>query len=96
MINQGEIIREVAKKENVQIKDVERLVKSLFNSIIEHNQKGEAVHLIDLGTFEVKDRDKYIGMNPRTKENMVIPALSYPKFSPSKRYKNAIKKSNKE
>jgi DNA-binding protein HU-beta len=54
--------------------------------------KGEKVQLTGFGTFEVKQREAKIGRDPRTKENIQIPATKIPVFKPSKGLRDRVSK----
>jgi DNA-binding protein HU-beta len=53
--------------------------------------KGGNVQLIGFGTFTTAKRAEKNGVNPATKQPMVIPACTYPKFTPGKALKDAVK-----
>ena len=62
------------------------MVDAITNAL----QEGEKVQLIGFGTFEVKKRNARIGRNPRTKEEIEIPARITPLFKPGKILKDAV------
>ncbi|WP_396212953.1 HU family DNA-binding protein, partial [Exiguobacterium sp.] len=72
-------------------KDVTKVVESTFESITETLQSGEKVQLIGFGNFEVRERAARKGRNPRTKEDIEIPASKVPAFKPGKALKDAVK-----
>ncbi|HAQ7139355.1 TPA: HU family DNA-binding protein, partial [Listeria monocytogenes] len=51
----------------------------------------EKVQLIGFGNFEVRERAARKGRNPRTKEEIDIPASKVPAFKPGKALKEAVK-----
>ena len=53
---------------------------------------GEKVQLVGFGSFEVKARAERIGRNPRTKEEIKIPASKVPVFKAGKALKDAVSK----
>ena len=53
---------------------------------------GEKVQISGLGSFEVKERAERTGRNPKTKEQITIPAAKYPAFSASKSLKESVNK----
>jgi DNA-binding protein HU-beta len=53
-------------------------------------KKGEKVQLVGFGVFEVKDRPARMGRNPRTKEQIEIPASRTPQFKAGKALKDSI------
>ena len=48
------------------------------------------MQLVGFGAFEVKARAARIGRNPRTKEQIEIPASKTPVFKPGKALKDAV------
>jgi DNA-binding protein HU-beta len=53
-------------------------------------KKGEKVTFSRFGSFEVKERKARKGRNPKTGEEVPIPAKKRVKFNPSKSLKNAL------
>ena len=54
--------------------------------------EGDKVQLVGFGTFEVKERAARTGRNPRTKEEIEIPASKLPVFKAGKALKDAVAK----
>ena len=54
--------------------------------------KGEKVALAGLGVFEVRNRVARNGRNPRTGEDIVVPAQKTPAFRAGKLLKDAVNK----
>ena len=54
------------------------------------SKQNDKVQLVGFGAFEVKARAERIGRNPRTKEEIKIPASKVPVFKPGKALKDAI------
>ena len=54
--------------------------------------KDEKVQLIGFGSFEVKSRSARVGRNPRTKEQINIPASKIPVFKAGKALKDTVSK----
>ncbi|MDF7626829.1 HU family DNA-binding protein [Leuconostocaceae bacterium ESL0723] len=91
MANKQELIDSVAKKTGLTKKDADKAVGAVLDSISEALQKGEKVQLIGFGNFEVRERAARKGRNPRTKEEIQIPASKVPAFKPGKALKDAVK-----
>lgn len=51
---------------------------------------GDAITLVGFGTFKVSERAARTGRNPRTGQEIQIPAAKTVKFSPGKRLKDAV------
>jgi DNA-binding protein HU-beta len=51
---------------------------------------GDKIQLVGFGTFEVKNREARVGRNPKTKEQINIPASKSPVFKAGKVLKEAV------
>ena len=65
-------------------RDVERIVNTVFDEIVEAMARGDRVELRGFGAFSVKSRDARIGRNPRTGEAVKVEAKSVPFFKTGK------------
>jgi len=90
-MNKTELIQAVAEKAEVSKKEATTVVEATFESITEALQNGEKIQLIGFGTFEVRERAARKGRNPRTKEDIEIPASKVPAFKAGKALKYAVK-----
>ena len=70
----------------------EAAVNAAIDAITEALQQNDKVQLVGFGAFEVKARAERIGRNPRTKEQIKIPASKLPVFKPGKALKDAVAK----
>ena len=91
-MNKTELIAAVAEKAGLTKKDAERVVSATFETVTESLKKGDKVSISGFGIFEVKTREARIGRNPRTKEEIKIPATKLPTFKASKTLKDIIAK----
>ena len=91
-MNKTEIIAAVAEKAQMTKKDAERVVSATFETVTETLKKGEKVSVSGFGIFEVKTREARVGRNPRTKEEIQIPASKQPGFKASKTLKDTVAK----
>jgi DNA-binding protein HU-beta len=87
-----ELVSKVAEKAGLSKKDAEKASSAVIESIIEALASGDKVQFVGFGTFEVHHRPERIGHNPRTKEEITIPASDYPVFKAGKSFKEAIAK----
>ena len=90
-MNKTELIQAVAEKAEVSKKEATTVVEATFESITEALQNGEKIQLIGFGTFEVRERAARKCRNPRTKEDIEIPASKVPAFKAGKALKDAVK-----
>ena len=91
-MNTTELIAEVAKKCGMSKKDAEKAVAAVLDGITEALKAGDKVALVGFGTFETRERPARKGRNPRTKEEITIPATTAPAFKAGKDLKDAVAK----
>ncbi len=91
-MNKAELIASMAEKSGLTKKDAEKAVNSFMESVNDALVKGEKVQLVGFGTFEVKTRKERKGRNPKTQEEMVIPASKAPVFKAGKALKDMVNK----
>ena len=91
-MNKAELINAVAEKAGLSKKDTETALAAVIDVITEALSKDEKVQLVGFGSFEVKSRAARIGRNPRTKEQIDIPASKIPVFKAGKALKDTVSK----
>ncbi len=89
-MNKAELIAAAADKAGLSKKDTEAVINAAIDAIVAALQQGDKVQLVGFGAFEVKARAERIGRNPRTKEEIKIPASKVPVFKPGKALKDAV------
>ena len=87
-MNKMELISAIAEKAELSKKDAEKALTAVVESISEALKTGDKVQLIGFGSFEVKNREARIGRNPKTKEEIRIPASKTPVFKAGKALKD--------
>ena len=90
-MNKTELVASIAEKANISKKDAEKAVAAFIESVEGALAKDDKVQLVGFGTFEVKTRAARKGRNPRTKQEITIPASKAPAFKAGKAFKDAIK-----
>lgn len=65
-------------------RDVERIVATVFETIMDALSRGDRVELRGFGAFSVKSRDPRIGRNPRTGEAVQVEQKHVPFFKTGK------------
>ncbi len=91
-MNKSELITKMAEKSELTKKDTEKALKAFVESVEEALASNDKVQLVGFGTFEVKERAARIGRNPRTREEIQIPASKAPVFKPGKDLKDLVNK----
>lgn len=79
-----DIINKVADKTGVPKIKAEVAVEALFDAMKKALQNGERIELRGFGVFVVKPRKRGIGRNPRTGQEVAIPAGKTIRFKPGK------------
>ena len=88
-MNKADLINAVAAKTEVSKKETEAVITATLDAITAAMQQGDKVQLVGFGSFEVKKRAERIGRNPKTKEEIKIPASKIPAFKAGKALKDA-------
>ena len=91
-MNKAELIAAVAEKTGLSKKDSEKAINATFDTITLSMEAGEKVQLVGFGAFDVKERGSRMGRNPKTKEEIEIPASRVPVFKAGKALKEALSK----
>lgn len=91
-LTKPELINVVAEKTGMKKKDADIAVNAVLNSITETLNKGKQVSLVGFGTFDVRTRRERIGRNPRTGEQITIPASRRCVFRPGRKLREAVGK----
>jgi len=90
-MNKTELVNAVATKTGLTKQDTKKAVNALFETISKTLARGERIHLIGFGKFEVRERADRTGCNPQTGEEINIPAFKFPAFKPGKEFREAVK-----
>ena len=90
--NKAELVAAVAEKTALSKKDSEKAVNAAFEAITAALVGGDKVQLVGFGAFEVKERNARVGRNPKTKEEIQIPASRVPVFKAGKALKDVVAK----
>ena len=91
-MNKAELINAVAEKAGLSKKDTETVVNATIAVIAGALADGDKVQLVGFGSFEVRARAERTGRNPKTKEEIKIPASKVPVFKPGKALKDTVSK----
>ena len=71
-------------------RDVERILDTVFQEIIEAMARGDRVELRGFGAFSVKKRDARNGRNPKTGEAVEVDQKYVPFFKTGKLLRNRL------
>lgn len=81
----SELIEKIAEENpHLYQRDVERIVNTIFDRIIDAMAEGDRVELRGFGAFSVKKREARLGRNPRTGEAVDVEEKHVPFFKTGK------------
>ncbi len=89
-MNKTELIEHIAKQADISKAAAGRALEATIGAVRTTLKKGGTVALVGFGTFAVTARAARVGRNPRTREEIQIPASKVPKFKPGKALKDAL------
>ncbi|MDR1644884.1 MAG: HU family DNA-binding protein [Tannerellaceae bacterium] len=89
-MNKTEFIAAVADKAGLSKVDAKKAVEAFAETISSELEKGGKVALLDFGAFSVTERTARNGVNPKTKEPIIIPARKTVKFKAGSRLSELI------
>lgn len=90
-MNKNELIEKMAVTADISKLSATKALNAALDSIKSVLTRGQRVNLVGFGTFSVAKRRPRMGRNPRTGEEIKIPAMQVPKFSPGKEFRKAVK-----
>ena len=79
-MNKSDVIEEFALQHNLPRKNAELIVQSLFQEMKDALVSKQRVEFRGFGTFTVREYDGYIGRNPKTGEETIVPSKRRVRF----------------
>ena len=89
-VNKQEMISAVAASAGLTKTQAGEAINALTSLITDTLKKGEEFQIADFGKFSVTERGATKGRNPRTGEEIDIPASKRPTFKAAKKFKDGI------
>ena len=97
IMTKSELIQILAERNpHLYLRDVEKIVETIFDEITDALSRGDRVELRGFGAFSVKHRDARTGRNPRTGESVEVPAKKLPFFKTGKLLRERLNKDNEQ
>lgn len=84
------LVEEVSRAAQLPRKEAEKVVDTVFASIIESLRSGQKVELRGFGSFRLRHRRSRKGRNPRTGDAVEVPPKTVPYFKPGKELRALI------
>jgi nucleoid DNA-binding protein len=85
-----DIINHVSSQANLSRAKAEEAVETVIRLIKESLSEGETVILRRFGSFQVKEKNKRVGRNPKTGEEAEITARKVVRFKSGKYFKQTV------
>ncbi len=82
-MNKTDLVNEVAAKAQINKGTAKAALDAVLESIEQALANDDKVQLIGFGTFSIVEKPARTGINPRTKEQIEIPARKVVKFKPA-------------
>jgi len=91
-MNKTELVDAIAKDCELSKVAAQRALESVLDHVVKTVAAGDSVQLVGFGTFAAGNRAERVGRNPRTGEDITIPAAKTVKFSAGKAFKDSLNK----
>ncbi|MDA2937999.1 integration host factor subunit beta [Acidobacteria bacterium AH-259-A15] len=79
-MTKADLVKEVAKSSGLTQQDAEVLVQTVLDSIVDALNSGDEVELRGFGSFRFRKRNPRQARNPKTGEEVYVPAKRVPYF----------------
>ncbi|RVT95427.1 HU family DNA-binding protein [Rhodovarius crocodyli] len=89
-MNKQDLVAVVAESGELSKAKAGEVLDALFEAITKSLKKKQEVRLVGFGTFSTSKRKAGKGRNPRTGEEIKIPASTTVRFKPGKGLKDAV------
>ena len=87
----SELVQKIAEKNpHLCHRDLERIVNTVLDEIINALRDGDRVELRGFGAFSAKSRNARMGRNPRTGESVEVVAKRVPFFKTGKELRERL------
>ena len=90
-MTKSELIKRLAEANpHLYLRDIERIVSTVFDEVTEALARGDRVELRGFGAFSVRQRASRTGRNPRTGEEVRVPDKAVPYFKTGKELRERL------
>lgn len=89
-MRKAELVERIAKRTGITRVEIATVVDSFIAEVREAVAEGHTIELRGLGTFSSKSRQERQGKNPRTGDNVFVPAKRIPAFRVSLDWKKSL------
>lgn len=89
-MTKAELVEEVAGMTQLTKKHAEIIVNTVFESIVDSLRDGAKIELRGFGSFRIRNRGARMGRNPKTGDQVAVPAKRIPYFKPGKELRGLL------
>ncbi len=90
-MTKSELVKAISEKSGSTIKDTDKVLNLIIETITETLAKGDDVALVGFGTLSIADRSARNGRDFKTGKIVTIPATKSIKFKAGKALKESVK-----
>lgn len=95
-MTKAELVDKVASTIKLTKKETEVIVGTIFQSITDSLSEGDKVELRGFGSFRIRERNARIGRNPKSGEQVEVPAKKVPFFRAGKELRELVDENDLE
>ena len=92
-VTKKELIDRIADRTSTTRAVAKRIIQGFLDAVIAELSQGNRLELRDFGVFEHKDRRGRTGQNPKTLEQVLVPAKRIVKFKAGRMMKRRLQES---
>jgi len=89
-LTKADLVEEVTRQSDLPRTDAEEVVSIVLDCLVDALNAGEKVELRGFGSFSLRNKGPRQGRNPRTGEQVNVPARKVAYFKPGKSLKELI------
>ena len=86
-----DLVAHLATKAGISKKQAGTALESFMGAVMSELKKGNSITLTGFGVFKVSKRAARVGVNPRTRAKINIPATKVPSFKAGKKLRESVK-----
>lgn len=86
----SELVKAFAESNDLTQQKAEDMIRGVFDLVIDDLEKNGKASITSFGSFELKDVAERTGINPQTKEEIIIPAHKKVSFRPFKALEKSV------
>jgi integration host factor subunit beta len=91
-MKKSDIIRAVSEKHNLSEQAAKQIVDMVFDGFTESLRRGDRIEIRGFGSFSIHDYEAYAGRNPKTGNEIKVPAKRLPHFKVGKELQKKVNK----